>query len=233
MTRLTRAALLLCLVVVAVGVAVLGARAVVDVARGLRALGGAGAAEEPGGPVGGTDARGSDARDSDARDSDAAGGGRRAGPPPGVSGDAQPAVVDRVVDGDTIRVRIGAPGGPIPPTEAIGVRLLNVDAPELDHPRRGRDCGAPEAAALIAELVPPGTRVWLVADAEDRDRYERPLRAVFTPGGRFVNAELARAGWAEAVLFAPNDRFHERLAELADQARERGRGAWAACGGFP
>lgn len=229
MTRLTRAALLLCLVVVAVVVTVLGARAVVDIARGLRALGGAGAAEEPGGPVGGTDARGGDARGSDA-----AGIGRAApGPPPGVPGDAQPAVVDRVVDRDTIRVHIGEPGGPIPPTEVIGVRLLNVDAPELDHPRRGRDCGAPEATALVAELVPPGTRVWLVTDTEDRDRYDRPLRAVFTSGGRFVNAELTRAGWAEAVLFAPNDRFHERLAELADQARERGRGAWAACGGFP
>lgn len=194
------AVLLACLGGLVVVVAVLGVRAVVDVAQGL-------------GVLGGEDVE--------------------AGPPPGVDGDAQPALVDRVVDGDTIRVRVEEPGGAIPPTDSVGVRLLNVDAPELDHPERGRDCGASEAATFVEGLAPPGTLVWLSADTEDRDHYDRPLRAVFTEDGRFVNAELTRAGWAEAVLFEPNDRFHGRMVELEGEARTQRRGVWALCDGFP
>jgi micrococcal nuclease len=217
--RVRSAVLVLCLALVTVTVALLGARAVVDVGQGLRVLGGEGAAEQHRGsadpPQGPTDDVGPVA------------------PPGEVPDGAQRAVVDRVVDGDTIRVRVDEPGGPIPPTDSVRVRLLNVDAPELDHPRRDRDCGARQAAAFVEELTPPGTVVWLVADVEDRDRYDRPLRAVFNHEGRFVNAELARAGWAEAVLFEPNDRFHQRMVDLEAQARSHHRGAWAACGGFP
>ena len=150
-----------------------------------------------------------------------------------VPADAQTAVVDRVVDGDTIRVTVEEPGGAIAPTDSVRVRLLNVDAPELDHPDRGEDCGATEAAAFIAALTPPGSVVHLAADVEDRDVYDRPLRGVWNEHGVFVNAELVRAGWAEVVLFPPNDRFHDRLLPLAAQARDEHRGAWSVCGGFP
>jgi micrococcal nuclease len=150
-----------------------------------------------------------------------------------VPADAQPAVVDRIVDGDTLRVRVAQPGGPIPPTDSVRVRLLNVDTPELDHPQRGEDCGAREATDYLEALAPAGSRVHLVADVEDRDRYDRPLRGVWTEDGRFVNAELVRAGWAEVVLFEPNDRFHAPLLELEVAARDEGRGAWGVCGGFP
>ena len=152
--------------------------------------------------------------------------------PVGVPDDAQAAVVDRVVDGDTLRVRIDQPGGAIPPTDSVRVRLLNVDAPELDHPERGQDCGADEATDFLAALTPPGSQVHLVADVEDRDHYDRPLRGVWTADGRFVNAALVRAGWAEVVLFEPNDRFHASLRELETAARDEGRGAWGVCDGF-
>lgn len=154
-------------------------------------------------------------------------------PPSGVPDGAQAAEVDRVVDGDTIRVRVAEPGGPIPPAASVPVRLLNVDAPELDHPRRGRDCGAGEAAGLVEELAPAGTVVWLVADTEDRDHYGRALRAVFNHEGTFVNGELVRAGWARAVRFEPNDRFHGEVVGLEARARQQRRGAWVACGGPP
>ena len=150
-----------------------------------------------------------------------------------VPADAQTAVVDRVVDGDTIRVTVEEPGGAIPPNASVRVRLLNVDAPELDHPGRGEDCGATEATAFVEALTPPGSTVHLAADVEDRDVYDRPLRGVWNEDGVFVNAELVRAGWAEVVLFAPNDRFHDRLLPLEVQARVEDRGAWSVCGGFP
>jgi micrococcal nuclease len=150
--------------------------------------------------------------------------------PDGVPADAVPATVERVVDGDTLRVRL--PSAPAASATSVPVRLLNIDAPELDHPTRGRDCGAAEATDVMERLVPSGTVVWLVADVEDRDRHDRPLRAVFADDGTFVNAEVVRRGWAEVVLVGPNDRFFEALLPLEEAARGEGRGAWTACDGF-
>lgn len=154
-------------------------------------------------------------------------------PPDGAPPEAVPAIVERVVDGDTIRVRVEERVGSIEPGDAVPVRLLNLDAPELDHPDRGEDCGAAEARAFLEGLLRPHSRVHLVADAEDRDQYGRALRGVWNEQGRFVNAEVVRAGWAEAVLYPPNDRFHEPLAALEAEARAQARGAWGRCGGFP
>jgi micrococcal nuclease len=173
---------------------------------GLRALGGAGADMPAGAP------------------------GQQADQVPA---DAQAAVVDRVVDGDTIRVTVEEAGGAIAPTDSVRVRLLNVDAPELDHPDRGEDCGATEATAFVEALLPPGSTVHLAADVEDRDVYDRPLRGVWNEHGVFVNAELVRAGWAEVLLISPNERFHAGLLPLEAEARAERRGAWSACDGFP
>lgn len=159
--------------------------------------------------------------------------GPAAGPPPdGAPPDAVPAIVQRVVDGDTIRVRVEQRAGSSEPDGAVPVRLLAIDAPELDHPDRGEDCGAPEARAFLQGLLRPGSRVHLVADVEDRDQYGRALRGVWDEQGRFVNAEVVRAGWAEVVVYPPNDRFHDPLAALEAEARGQGRGAWGRCGGF-
>ena len=200
--------------VLAVLAALALAPAVGGLVDGLRALGGAG-----------VDDGGAEGADP--------GADMLADGPGAVPDDAQAAVVDRVVDGDTIRVRVEEPDGAIAPTGSVRVRLLNVDAPELDHPERGEDCGATEATAFVEALLSPGSTVHLVADVEDRDRYGRPLRGVWDEHGIFVNAALVRAGWAEVVLFEPNDRFHSELLELEAEAREQRRGAWAACGGFP
>jgi micrococcal nuclease len=220
-------------------VAVVAGRAVYELALGLHVLGGAGVERGlPGdagdaGDAGGSGEAGASGEADEAGETGVAGEHGVAAPPPGVPATAQPAVVDRVVDGDTIRVRVESPGGAIGPTDSVRVRLLNIDAPELDHPDRGEDCGAAEAAALVERLTPPGSAVWLVPDVEDRDHYDRPLRAVFTSDGTFVNAEVVRRGWAEVVLFEPNERFHERLLPLEAAARDAPRGAWRACGGFP
>jgi micrococcal nuclease len=206
-----RVALLLGLALVAVVVG----RGLYELALGLHVLGGAGV----------------DQAVSD-RERDRDRGGPASAPPPGVPTPAQRALVDRVVDGDTIRVRV-EDAGAIPPTPSVRVRLLNIDAPELDHPSRGRDCGATEATDAVERLVPSGSVVWLVPDVADRDAHDRPLRGVFTADGAFVNAEVVRRGWAEVVLFEPNDRFHEGLRGLEAEARRAARGAWGACGGFP
>lgn len=147
-----------------------------------------------------------------------------------VPDDAEAAIVDRVVDGDTVRI-IASPDGVLPEGGSIRVRLLNIDAPERARDGSPATCGADAAAERLEQLVAPGDLVWLAADQEDRDGYDRPLRAMWTDDGTFVNELLAEEGHAEVVLIGPNDRFHDRIAAAAERARQADRGIRGArCG---
>lgn len=143
------------------------------------------------------------------------------------SADAPPAgaaVVTRVVDGDTLHVRLAG--------RTERVRLIGIDTPESVKPRTPVECFAKEAAAHTAELVPPGSPVRLVRDIEARDRYGRLLAYVYRPSdGLFVNLALARDGFAGPLTIPPNVAHAEEFAAAAGQARQSRRGLWAACGG--
>lgn len=143
--------------------------------------------------------------------------------PEGVPADAEPAIVDRVVDGDTVRV-IAAPDGTIAEGGSIRVRLLNIDAPEVARDGRSAECLADVATARLATLLPATSLVWLAADREERDQYDRPLRGLWSDDGVFVNELLVEEGLAEAVLFPPNDRFHAPIVAAERRAVAAGVG---------
>ncbi len=126
------------------------------------------------------------------------------------------AEVLRAIDGDTIEIEGGE-----------RIRYIGIDAPETGAEPEGPDCFAAEAARKNQELV-AGKTVELLPDAEDRDQHGRLLRYVFADGV-FVNAELARLGYAEARSFAPNLRFQQLFTQLAHRARLDGLGLWSAC----
>lgn len=88
--------------------------------------------------------------------------------------------VVKVVDGDTIHVRIGA--------RIEKVRYIGMNAPELHHPTKGEQPGGPEAAEANRKLV-AGQAVRLELDVQDRDKYGRLLAYVYV-GDVMVNAEL-------------------------------------------
>lgn len=139
----------------------------------------------------------------------------------GATGSASTGLVTRVVDGDTIHVRVGG--------RDETVRYIGVDTPETKHPTKPVQCFGHAASAFNERLV-DGERVLLVADAEERDRYGRLLAYVHRRrDGLFVNAELARRGYALPLTIPPNVRFADRFAALAREAREADRGLWAAC----
>lgn len=132
------------------------------------------------------------------------------------------AQVVRVVDGDTIRVRLG--------DRTERVRYIGVDTPESVKPGTPVQCYAKRAAAANAALV-AGRSVRLVGDVEQRDRYGRLLAYVYRePDGAFVNAMLVRDGYARTLTIAPNVAHAHQLAQLAQTARRSGRGLWRACG---
>ena len=139
----------------------------------------------------------------------------------GGGGDASIGRVVRVVDGDTIAVQFGA--------TQERVRYIGVDTPETKDPRRPVQCFGQKAADFNAQLV-DGERVRLVRDVEQRDRYGRLLAYVYrVRDGLFVNAELARLGYAQPLSIAPDVRHADRFARLAREARQAGRGLWSAC----
>jgi micrococcal nuclease len=131
------------------------------------------------------------------------------------------AQVLRVVDGDTIRVRIAG--------HSERVRYIGVDTPESVKPGTPVQCFAKRAAAANEALV-AGRSVRLVGDVEQRDRYGRLLAYVYRePDGAFVNAQLVRDGYARTLTIAPNVAHARQFAQLAQTARASGRGLWTAC----
>src|SRR5262249_15018361 len=135
--------------------------------------------------------------------------------------------VTRVVDGDTIDVRL-ADG------DEDTVRYIGIDTPETVKPGTPVQCGGPKAHTVNERLV-RGRTVTLRFDAERRDIYHRLLAYVYVPGqGRrdrplFVNAELARRGLARTLTIPPNDSFAQLFARLAAKAGAAGRGLWGQC----
>lgn len=138
---------------------------------------------------------------------------------PGAAGAQQrlDCTVAHVTDGDTFWARC--------PTD-LKVRLLLIDAPERDQFPFGR-----QARAAIEHLLARGAPVSLEFDVEKTDRYGRALAYVFLPDGRMVNEEMAKAGYATALVYPPNVRYVERIRRAVAQAREARRGLWAV-GGF-
>jgi micrococcal nuclease len=148
------------------------------------------------------------------------------------------ATVIRVVDGDTIEVRItGRDEGPGAGGAEIGsvhrVRLIGIDTPESVDPRRPVECFGVEASAAAGALL-AGASVHLVKDVEEADGYDRLLRYVYL-GQEMANARLVVNGYASAYTYPPNVRHSEMFVRLERDARDQGRGLWAreSCGGKP
>ena len=128
------------------------------------------------------------------------------------------ATVVRVIDGDTIRVRVQG--------KEYTVCLIGVDTPEMVHPTKTVRYFGAEASAFTKAALEAKT-VTLEADptGDTRDRYGRLLRYVHLDGQNF-NARLIREGYGQAI-----GRFRYSLKaqfiRLEDSARKAGRGLWS------
>ena len=147
-----------------------------------------------------------------------------AGSSDGGSGWVPNAVVERVVDGDTIIARIG--------DRSEAVRLIGLDAPESVAPTRPVQCFGAEASQFLEAVLPVGTEITLLRDAEARDVYDRLLGYVVrSHDGLFVNLEVVAAGYAAVLTYPPNDHYAGVLDRAEAAAVASGRGLWSVCGG--
>ncbi len=135
------------------------------------------------------------------------------------AGRSAQAAVTRVIDGDTIEVRIDG--------RQDDVRYIGIDTPETVKPGTPVQCFGPQASARNHRLV-EGRRVRLVFDRERRDVYGRLLAYVYV-GGDFVNARLVRGGYARTLTIPPNTAHAGLFHRLARAAGRAGRGLWAVC----
>lgn len=198
--------------------------AMVSVLALLLALAACGDEGEP--PAGrGADREGSGNVDSEGRGErsqpreNGRGGGEEPGSASAIPDRATPTTVTDVADGDTVDLAgIGA------------ARLVGVDTPETYG---GAKCFGAEASAFTKRRLAPGTEVRYTFGAERRDRYGRALVYIWRPDGSFINAELARRGFAVPLTIAPNTRYADLFDRLAAEARREERGLWASstCGG--
>ena len=124
--------------------------------------------------------------------------------------------VTRVVDGDTVHLRIG--------NKIERVRLIGVDAPE-----RGA-CYATQATSGLSRLV-SNKRVRVQGDRTQtrRDRYNRLLAYVTLENGTDVGRRLLQQGLAK--VFETRPAFVRRASYLAASsvASGAGSGLWSAC----
>ncbi|MCZ0756443.1 thermonuclease family protein [Anoxybacillus sp. J5B_2022] len=130
-----------------------------------------------------------------------------------------PATVERVVDGDTLKVQIGK--------REETVRLLLVDTPESVHPTKPVQPFGPEASQYVKKLLPPGTKVELELDVRERDKYGRLLAYVWI-GKKMLNELLLEKGYARvAYVFEPNTKYVDEFRRIQEEARKKRLNIWS------
>lgn len=130
----------------------------------------------------------------------------------------QRARVVRVIDGDTVDVRLNNGA-------RKRVRLLGIDTPETNR------CYGRKATQVTKGILKPGTRVLLTSDTTQarKDRYGRLLRYV-TKGKVDVNKRLVYLGAAKVYVY--NRKPFKRTSAYKNaqrSAKAHQRGLWRAC----
>jgi micrococcal nuclease len=125
--------------------------------------------------------------------------------------------VKQVVDGDTIILESGE-----------RVRLLGLNAPEVNHPKKSVEPFGKEAAEFTQRMV-EGKLVRLEFDphVSKQDNSSRILAYVFLQDGTFLNAEIIRRGYGFVVRSIPPLKYESEFVRLELHARKNRRGLWA------
>jgi endonuclease YncB( thermonuclease family) len=126
--------------------------------------------------------------------------------------------VQRVVDGDTLRLQDGR-----------SVRLIGINSPELGRQGRSAEPFAEAARRRLGELVAANDgRVSLQLGGESRDHYGRTLAHVYDAKGRNLEAQLLAEGLGYLVAVAPNVALVECQQAAERSARQARVGLWRA-----
>ena len=118
--------------------------------------------------------------------------------------------VNKVIDGDTIEVKIG--------NDLSRVRLIGIDCPE-ESQKYGK-----EAAGFTKSFLSFGNAE-LEFDVQIKDRYGRLLAYVWS-GDEMLNSLLLKNGLAVVTTYPPNVRYVDSFKKLQETARINKEGLW-------
>lgn len=130
--------------------------------------------------------------------------------------------VDRVVDGDTVRIlRDG---------RSVALRLIGGDTPETVHPSRPVECYGPEASDEAKRLL-TGKSVRIVYDPTQgrTDKYGRDLVYLELPDGRDFMEHMIENGYAEEYRYRSDYQRMPTYNAAETQAMLDGAGLWSQC----
>lgn len=119
------------------------------------------------------------------------------------------AQVVALVDGQTFEVRSH--------DQRTRIRLLDIVSPSAPGSGQPPQCLGPEASAFLASAIPLGTTLTL---AYQTDQFGQAAATASTTDGKLINAEVARAGFAEPVANNGDDGNDPTLARVQTAARD-------------
>lgn len=126
-----------------------------------------------------------------------------------------------VTDGDTLKINLNGK------TETI--RLIGIDTPETQDPRKPVQCFGKEASNKAKEML-NGQKVRIESDPTqgDKDKYGRLLRYVYLQDGTFFNKYMIEEGYAHEYTYNLPYKYQSEFKKAETQAREQNKGLWAA-----
>ncbi|MGF6521561.1 thermonuclease family protein [Pseudomonas laurylsulfatiphila] len=131
-------------------------------------------------------------------------------------GGLTPVAVQRVVDGDTLRLSDGR-----------NVRMIGLNTPELGKQGRSDEPFAVAARKRLEALVAASDgRVGLLPGKESKDHYGRTLAHVYGADGANLEAQMLAEGLGFQVAVAPNVDLVACQQAAERNARQAGLGVW-------
>ncbi len=121
--------------------------------------------------------------------------------------------VDKVYDGDTIRIEDGR-----------HIRLIGIDAPEVDSPYGKAEPYGDQSREYLENML-LNKRVRLEIPPDAIDKYGRTLAYVYLRD-MLVNGRIVRDGYARAYTYFYFS-YRELFTNYESEARARGLGMWA------
>ena len=121
-------------------------------------------------------------------------------------------MVVKVIDGDTLKISHEGSN--------VNVRLIGINAPE-NNTTIGK-----EATNYTKTLVRPGDRIRIEFDIQQRDKYGRLLGYVYLPGGKMLNEEIVKSGFANSMTIPPNVKHSNLFFKSYKEAKRNNKGLW-------
>ncbi len=129
-----------------------------------------------------------------------------------------PAKQVTVIDGDTIRIDMK--------NRVETVRLLLVDAPEMNDNKYGKQPFADEATTYLRFLIQSSKTITLEKDVSSRDPYKRFLAYVYADK-KSVQEALLEKGLVRVYQDPKNDKYLKEYKQIEAEARNKKIGIWS------